>query len=168
LSAVADHRGVHLSEAGRAQGFSLELLEQLADPRLQLGFDRSFDFLVRDRRHVVLELLELLDVRLRNEVRARGEDLPEFDVCRPELHETLAELDGLLRRDAVAVLALVFFDESAKPGFVGEVAEPVLREQTDCGSEPGEVSRSENHYRRTEQERCQTCFCEYICCRYVR
>src|SRR5688572_9696905 len=70
--AVAQERRVNLAEAGAAQRLLLERFEQLADAGAQLLLDALLDLLEVHRRDIVLEVLELLDVRHRQEIRPRG------------------------------------------------------------------------------------------------
>jgi hypothetical protein len=50
----------------------------------------------RHGRHLVDELRELLDVHVRQEIRARREQLAELDVRRAELLQRAPELDRAL------------------------------------------------------------------------
>ena len=72
------------------------------DPREEIGVevlaDHRFDLLERNRRHLVDEPLELLDVNVRKQVGSRREQLPELDVRRPELFERLAKRTRALGR----------------------------------------------------------------------
>ena len=72
------------------------------DPRKEIGVevlaDHRLDLLERNRRHLVDEPLELLDVDVRKQVGARREQLPELDVRRPELFERLAKRTRALGR----------------------------------------------------------------------
>src|SRR5215211_1853996 len=53
---------------------------------------RRLDLGERNRRHLVDEPRELLDVHVGHQVGARGEELPELDVRRPELLERESKL----------------------------------------------------------------------------
>src|SRR5437868_5460567 len=88
---VAQLRSVYLTEAGAAERLRLERSEQLADARVQLFFDARLDFLERHRRHVVLQMRQLLDIGLGEQIRARRENLTELDVSGPQLHQPFAE-----------------------------------------------------------------------------
>jgi hypothetical protein len=56
--------------------------------------DHCFDLREGNRRDFVHEAAELLDVDVREQVRARGEQLAELDVRRAELFERAPELAG--------------------------------------------------------------------------
>ena len=60
--------------------------------------DDPLDLLEGERRHLVHELRELLDVDVRQQVRARREQLAELEEGRAELLQRLAELDRALAR----------------------------------------------------------------------
>src|SRR5688500_9407298 len=77
---VAKERGVDLAEARAPQRLLLERFEQLADASAQLLFDALFDLLEVHRRDIVLEVLELIDVRQGQEIRPRGEHLAQLDI----------------------------------------------------------------------------------------
>ena len=53
--------------------------------------DHGLDLGERHRRHLVDELRELLDVHVRQQIRTRGEKLPELDIRRTELFERAPE-----------------------------------------------------------------------------
>ena len=58
--------------------------------------DHLPDRVERHRRHLVDELPKLVDVRIRQQVGPRREQLAELDVGRPELLECLPKLDRAL------------------------------------------------------------------------
>ena len=104
VATVAQLRGVHLAEAGASERLVVELGEQIADAGAQLFLDRLFDVGEGHRLDVVLEMLQLLDVALRNEIGTSGKNLAELDVGGAELHEPLAESLGLFRFGCLVVL----------------------------------------------------------------
>src|SRR5205814_965301 len=76
-----------------------------------------------------------------------------------QFDETLAKLNGLFGRRAVPVAVALLLDERSEARAIGEVTEPVFREQPHCSGEAREISGRENHYRRTEQDRCHSVDC---------
>ena len=70
----------------------VELGEELLDGELELFADDALDVRVRERAHVVLELLQLLDDVRRDDVGPRREQLAELDEGRAELVEQLAQV----------------------------------------------------------------------------
>jgi hypothetical protein len=169
---AAELRRVHLPEARAAERLVVERGEQLPDAPAELRLDRRLDLGEPDRRHVVLQLLQLADVGRGQQVRARRQHLPELHVGRPELHEPLAEGLRPLGARAVAALAVaalavaalaaradrlrpvarrVVDGDPVQPLLPGEVGEPVTREQADRRRETREVAGREDHRRRTRQ-----------------
>ena len=63
-----------------------------------LARDHGFDLLERNRRHLVDELPQLVDVDVWQQVAARRQQLPQLHVRRPEILERLAEPDGAFAR----------------------------------------------------------------------
>ena len=133
VASVPQHGGVNLAEAGAAKRLLLERLEELADTRAQLLFDGLLDFLERHRRDVVLKVLQLVDVRLGEQVGSRRKDLSELDVGRPELDEPLAK--GLRLRLDVSLYRRLILEAGAlqieQALTVGEVAQAIIREEPD-------------------------------------
>jgi hypothetical protein len=129
--------GVHLSEARRAQRLALEFLEQLAHPATQLALDDLFDLIKRDRRDLVLEFLELVDVGLGDQIRSRREHLAELDVGGTELYEPFPERNRLFRRASIPAALLLFRDKPTESIPVSEIAESVSGKEPHGGGEPG-------------------------------
>jgi hypothetical protein len=73
------------------------LVDRGEDLIAELRLDHRPQRRERHRRHFVHELAELLDVHVRQQVRARREKLPELDVGRSELLEREPELARALR-----------------------------------------------------------------------
>ena len=100
------------------------------------------------RADVVLQVLELLDVRLGKEIGARRQHLAELHVRGPELDEPLAERDGALD-GAVAVrrigAAASSGESSIESLLPGEVAQAVAGEQPDGRRQPRQEARSQDH-----------------------
>jgi hypothetical protein len=72
VSSAAQHGRVHLAEARRTEGLLGELDEELAEAPAKLRFDHLDDLLEWNRIDVILQLLQLADVGLRKQIRARG------------------------------------------------------------------------------------------------
>ena len=84
--AVGEDSGVNLCEGGRGQRLRIDRTQA----GLQLGAlcaDVRLHLCERDRGHVVLEVLELLDQSRWKKVAADAHHLPELDVRGPELLE---------------------------------------------------------------------------------
>ncbi|MFB6350742.1 MAG: hypothetical protein ABEN55_09825 [Bradymonadaceae bacterium] len=86
-----------LADTRGRQRLLVEVGEQLRDVTIQMLLDLAFDRLVVHRRDLVLELLELVDKPRRQDVRARRQDLAQFDERRPQILEDVAESDGDVR-----------------------------------------------------------------------
>ena len=84
-----------LGDRGGSERLGLEAREQLGPEVLAHDL---LDLRERERRHLVHELPQLLDVDIREQVRPRGEQLAELQVGRAELLERLPELDGAFPR----------------------------------------------------------------------
>ena len=134
--------GVHLSQARRAERLGIERREQLAQPAAQLLLDRALHLLEGDRADVVLQPLELLDVRLGKQVRPRGQHLAELHVRRSQLDEPFAKAGRLLVALGELLgrqLGLVVADEGDQSLLSRDVAKTEAREQADDGGEAGQV-----------------------------
>ena len=100
VAAVRKQCRVDLSDRRRRERLGVDAHE---DVWRQFLRDHLADLLERDRRDLVDELAELLDVNVRQEIRPRRQELPELDVGRPELFERPAELArAVARRGPVA------------------------------------------------------------------
>ena len=93
LTAALEERSVHLCDRGGGDRLGLDRDEHV---RGQLLGDDALDLVERHRRNLIHELLELLDVHVRQQVGTRREQLAELDVGRPELLERLPELPSRL------------------------------------------------------------------------
>ena len=95
LAPSAQASAMHLAKARRAQRLRVEEVEQLAQARTELRLDRLLDVLEGDRTHVILERLQLADVRRRKQIRTCGQHLSELDVRRPKLDEPLPKANRM-------------------------------------------------------------------------
>ena len=98
LSAVREQRRVDLRDRGGGQRLRVELDDRVAD----VFPHDPLDLREGEGRHLVHQLRELVDVDVREQVRARGEQLAELEEGRAELLEGLAELDRALTRGGPA------------------------------------------------------------------
>ena len=139
---------MHLSKTGAAERLGLELGEQLAEACAELLLDCLFDDGEGKRSDVVLEVLELPDLRLAKEIRTRREHLPELDVRRPEIHEALPEPSCPLD-DAVPVaggmLLGILGGEPLDPLALREILQPIAREEADRRGETRQISGRQEH-----------------------
>jgi hypothetical protein len=139
---------VHLAEAGGADRLLVEGGEQLADPRAEFFLDRLLDVVEPDRSDIVLQAIELADERLRKEIGARREDLPELDVRRPELDEPLAKRARLLGDLSVDLTRVgVVGRECDEALLLREIGEAIPCEQADHRRQAWDVARCEEHVR---------------------
>ncbi len=115
---------MHLADRSRRERLRVDALEDVLPRHLQLLLHHGHDLGLGERRHLVLEVGELLDELVRKETGTRGEDLPELGEGRPELLERLAQaLRPFRRRERVALGALgepVFTDDLSDLGRAGE------------------------------------------------
>ena len=90
LLAVREDRAVDLGDRARGERLGLDVLEDVFPRHAELLLHHEDDLLLRQRRHVVLELRQLLDEFRRQEVGPRRQDLSELAEGGPELLERLA------------------------------------------------------------------------------
>ena len=102
--AVGERGLVHLGDRAGGHRLGLDVLEHVLPRHPELLLHDLHDFLLGERRHLVLERGELLDELRRQEVGPCREDLAELGERGPELLHGLAEAPGL---GADAFLALV-------------------------------------------------------------
>ena len=57
--------------------------------------DDRLDIAKRERLHIVLQPTERVEVRRRDEIRPRGDQLPELHKCRPQPFQIAGQLLGL-------------------------------------------------------------------------
>src|SRR5262245_30010474 len=100
---VANLRLVHLGDRCRGDGRT-ELGIDLLDRRAERLFDRRPRLALREWRQAVLERGEIAGELAADDVVARGEELSELDVGRPERGERIGELGFVAARPG-AVLA---------------------------------------------------------------
>ena len=95
VAAASQQRGVDLCDRRRRERLGIDADEDVG--RELLG-DQALDLVEGHRGDVVDQLPELLDVGVREQIRPRGQQLPELDVGRPQLLEGAAELHRALPR----------------------------------------------------------------------
>ena len=83
---------MHLSERRGRDRLPIEARERLGDPYAKLACDDFLDLLVRKRLHVVLKPGERLEVRLRQQVRSRRQELTQLDERRTHGLEVVGKL----------------------------------------------------------------------------
>ena len=135
---VGQRRAVDLPDRRGRDRRLLEVEVELLERELELFLDDSAGLLERERRHRVLERLQLEDDVRRDDVGARREELAELDEGRAELVEHLAQ--PLAARRALRVdlhLAAEPRADGCRPAGLEEVAEPVpLRDLGDLRHAP--------------------------------
>ena len=89
LAAVREKGTVDLRDRCRRDRLGIDPEEQIG---IEVLIDHCFDLRERNRRHLVDEPAELLDVDIREQVGTAREQLSELDVRRPELLERASEL----------------------------------------------------------------------------
>src|SRR5437867_4338706 len=89
----------------------------------QLRRDHLLDLLERNRRHLVDELPELLDVDVGQQVWARGEELAELDVSGAELLQRLPELLRTVARRGPVAPDPQLAQHAQEPAATGDAAD---------------------------------------------
>ncbi|MOA08739.1 hypothetical protein D3C78_1285300 [compost metagenome] len=93
---------MHLGHRGGGQRLALEAAEHLVDGRAELLLDQRHRLLGRERRHLVLQVRQLVgDVR-RQQVAAGGQQLAELDEHRAEVFQAAAQALAARHRDGLA------------------------------------------------------------------
>src|SRR4051812_34789812 len=82
---------MHLPERGGGDRGAVEPLERLRQPDADLVLDDPFDLFVWERRDAVLQSRQRLEVREREQIAARRQQLPELDEGRTERFEIAGE-----------------------------------------------------------------------------
>jgi len=128
-------RRVHLSERRAADRLAVELVEHLVN---------GTEFRLNDRldsrpvfgRHLVLERGQLVDVRRREHVGPRGEDLSHLDERRAEVEQRLQQI----RRPAALVgdRHLAAPTDEEEPAAIPGVRDREREERTEHGDEAPE------------------------------
>ena len=134
---VRKNRAMDLADRCCCEWLGVELEEETLDRQAELLLDDTFDVLVRERAHVVLEASELRDDVRRQDVRPHREQLAELDEGRAQLVEELAEALASLRgrsledlpvsapREKVGQLvALEEVAEAVPDGDLGDLRQP--------------------------------------------
>ena len=146
LDAVVGARSMGLSDTGCGERFLLEGRVGLVECAAQFVFDLLFDLVEAKGRHLVLEVLELLDELRRHDVRACREDLPELDEGRTEVLEHLSkargclaailteEFLGVLKRDGLRLIG----KKATQAGGPGHGRKPMARQDA------GDVAEAPN------------------------
>ena len=116
--AVLQPRTMHLADRPRRERLGVDALEDVLPRNLQLLFHHRDDLGLGERRHLVLQVGQLLDELGRKQAGTRGQDLAELGEGRPQLLERLAQpLGAFRRRERVALGALgeaVLADDRAR------------------------------------------------------
>ena len=145
---VAQRGRVRLAEARGGERLVLERLEQLADAAAELLLDDLLDVGERHGADVVLQLLELLDVR--SGIRSGRVDStwPSFMYAGPS---STSRLRNATARSIGAVAVRRFVSrgflgrELDEPLLPREIAQAVAREQPDGRRQTWQVARSQDH-----------------------
>src|SRR5207253_4127215 len=95
-------RPMHLPDRAGGERLRLDALEHVLPGHAELLLHHDYDLGLRQRRNVVLQLLELGDELGRQQVRPSREDLAELREGGTELLERRAEADRALAQRAVA------------------------------------------------------------------
>ena len=117
-SPVASVGAVHLGDRAGCQRRGVDVVEDVLPRHAELLLHHLHDLLLGERRHVVLQRRELLDVLRRQQVGPRRQDLPELRERRAEL------LEGGAQALALAAPA----DGALLVGPAEELLQPVLGE----------------------------------------
>src|SRR5690606_30392130 len=131
LGAVDEPRRMHLGDRRGGERLALEMREYLGDRTVERTLEQRERDVRRERRHLVLELRELVRELGRQQVAARRHGLAELHVDRPELlerePEPLPERPRLDRRPGQELL-----QPRERPEQVGvpdDLVEPVAEQR---------------------------------------
>src|SRR5690606_24104473 len=131
LGAVDEPRRMHLGDRRGGERLALEMREDLGDRTVERTLEQRERDVRRERRHLVLELRELVRELGRQQVAARRHGLAELHVDRPELlerePEPLPERPRLDRRPGQELL-----QPRERPEQVGvpdDLVEPVAEQR---------------------------------------
>ncbi len=97
----AENRAMDLSDRARGHRRLVEVFVDLFERPAELLLDRASHEVERERRHLVLHRRELVEQRLREEVGAGREDLPDLDERRAE---AVAEVEQRPARGSLTAL----------------------------------------------------------------
>lgn len=127
VAPVPQRGAVHLSQRCGGERFRVERREVLRDAQPQLLADDALDAGVGERIDRILEARQRLEVRRRQQVGARRQQLPELDVGGTEPLEISGEL---LRGRRAGRGAGVFGAERLfEAGAIHQIGAPVLEQQ---------------------------------------
>ena len=119
-ASAAEHGAVHLPERGRGDRRRIEFHEGLRHANAEFLLDNPFDIRIWKRSEVILQPRQRVEVGLRQQVRARREQLSELDERRTERLQIAGE--GLGSRDGRMAVAFDRFEA----GMRDEVGAAVL------------------------------------------
>src|SRR5205085_12071790 len=85
---------MHLTERGGGERCPIELREGFREAYPELRAHRGFDVRERHGRHVVLQARERREIRVRQKIGARRQELAELDEGGAEALEVLGEVVG--------------------------------------------------------------------------
>ena len=143
LAPVLQQRRVDLRDRGRGERLGVDARERLLSDGVA---DRALDPRERDRRNLVGELGELVDVDVGKQVGARRQQLPELHEGGAELLECRAELArALTRRGTVADEADLaeHAQQALAPGDLGHLERTPPSVETSTHRVPIPASRKE-------------------------
>ena len=109
---------MHLGDRAGGERLRLDVIEHVLPRDAQLLLHHADDLLLGERRHVVLQRRELLDVLGRQQVGTRRQDLPELRERRTQL----------LQRGAQALALTLAADGALLVRPAEQLLQPVLRE----------------------------------------
>ena len=118
LLAVRERRAMHLGDRAGGERLRLDVIEHVLPRDAQLLLHHADDLLLAERRHVVLQRRELLDVFGRQQIGARRQDLPELRERRTQL----------LQRGAQPLALTLAPDGALFVRPAEQLLQPVLRE----------------------------------------
>src|SRR6266516_4621032 len=146
-SSIAQLGGMYLTQASASQWLRIEGLEELTDAGVQLLFDALLDLLERHLRNIVLKVLQLLDVRPRQQIGTGRKHLTQLDVSRSELDQPVTERLCFASEIALRLLSIIQTGsvEAQKPLAVGEVAQAVVGKEPYSREQAWKMLRRENH-----------------------
>ena len=91
-TSVAQPRAIHLPERCGCQRFALERGEEFGNAGAQFGFDNPFRLLIGERFDLILQARKGFQVRFRQQIGARGQDLAELHKGGTEPFEVVRKI----------------------------------------------------------------------------
>ena len=141
LAAIGQARAMDLSNRGGADGYRIELSEDLIRRPAQFGGDRGKSDFRLVRRHAVLQLGQFVRDFLPDEIGPGAEHLAELDVGGAQLGDCETDARGMrLLGRQLAFLAGEMILLAVEFGLTQPPCQPVLRQDADDLADPTDAT----------------------------